>query len=160
MKKRIFSGGYTLPELLITMGIFAILVSLVTINLTYSQQNQTNDTTITTLISDIKEQQLKAMVGDTEGRATPDVYGIYFEANRYTLFHGNTYSASDPTNFVINLNPTLQFIPINKTLLFLKLSGQVSGYSSGANTITLKNTTTNDQKTIRFNQFGIVTQLN
>jgi hypothetical protein len=36
----------------------------------------------------------------------------------------------------------------------------VSGYSSGADTFTLKNGTINQQKTIRINRYGTIIQIN
>jgi prepilin-type N-terminal cleavage/methylation domain-containing protein len=68
--------GFTIIELMIAMGIFVIITSLVTINLLNAQHIASIDSTVTTLIADLKQQQVKAMTGDTEGRGITDQYGI------------------------------------------------------------------------------------
>ncbi|OGK10517.1 hypothetical protein A2767_04620 [Candidatus Roizmanbacteria bacterium RIFCSPHIGHO2_01_FULL_35_10] len=136
-----------------------ILFSLTTINLLNAYGSNTLNTTLSTEQADLKQQQLKAMVGDTEGQSSPDSYGIYFETGRYILFKGMAYSASDPLNFSIDLNRDLQFSSIqlpNSQIVFTKNSGEVSNYNANFDNVTLKNINTNQTKTIRINQYGAV----
>lgn len=153
-------SGFTLPELLVSIGIIGILISLVTINLTYSQRHASVNTTITTLVSDFKEQQIKAMIGDTEGRATSDDYGIYIMSGQYVLFHGATYTPGDLSNRAIPIETTLQFLNPNYAIIFSRISGDVLGYNPLANTIILRDTTNNEQKIIEFNTHGVITSVN
>lgn len=149
--------GFTILELLVTMGIFAVLTSLATINLLGAQHIASIDTTVSTLIADLKQQQIKAMTGDTEGRTAGDQYGIHFETNKYVLFHG-TYNSTDNSNFPVSLDGTLSFTNISDggNIIF----SQGSGESSGLSTITLKDTATNKQKVFSINIYGVVTDVN
>ncbi len=155
--------GFTLIELLLVMTIFSLLALLITVNLLEFKHNSSLSTTINSLIADIKNQQIKAMTGDTEGRGVMDSYGIYFSANSYVLFHGASYSSSDTTNFSASLPDTLQFTGItfpNSSVIFASGSGEIIGFSVGSNTVILKDTQSNVQKTITINRRGAITQVN
>src|SRR3989344_9266975 len=78
------TSGFTLVELMVVMGIFALMLGFTSINLIRPQTQANLDTTVTTLVSDLKEQQIRAMTGDG-----PSDYGVNFEPGRYTLFTGS-----------------------------------------------------------------------
>src|SRR3989338_2423261 len=101
--------GFTLIELLVVLSFFASFFGLATVRLLSSVQKTTSTATLTTLISDIKSQQIKAMTGDTQGTGLNNNYGIYFGNNQYTLFTG-VYSSGNAFNFSIPLGGNLQFI--------------------------------------------------
>lgn len=153
--------GFTFPELVIVMGIVLLLLGFVTINLVKVQNSSSFSTTVDTLITDIKNQQIKAMVGDTEGRSSADSYGIHFSGNQYVLFHGQSYS-SDSSNFSVNLDASLAFssntFP-NGNIIFLQSSGEVSSYSATTNSIVLQTTNGSQSKTITINKYGVVTSV-
>ncbi len=155
--------GFSLIEIVVVLGIMSILVGIATVNLSSLQNNTSLNLTLETLISDIKQQQLKAMVSDTEGRSTAGNYGIYFDTNRYILFSGSVYSASNTTNFIVSLDSNIVFSNVtlpNSTLIFQQISGEVLNYGSTTDTFAITNTTTNDLKTVRFNGLGTVTEIN
>ena len=104
-----FQKGFTFPELIVVIGIITTIFAFSVANLSNTQQRTYLSSNITTLISDIKQQQLKAMNGDTDGSGTISDYGIYFETNKYTIFRGTTYSASDARNYTISLESNIQF---------------------------------------------------
>src|SRR3990167_5666809 len=85
--------GFTLIELALIMGIIAILISFMSINLLKPQTTASTSSTVQILGADIKEQQIKAMSGDSDGESSTDSQGIYFESNRYTLFRGPNYTS-------------------------------------------------------------------
>ena len=152
-------SGFSLPELLLVMTILSVLFGLSGINLLNAYHKNTLNTTLPTLVADLKQQQLKTMVGDTEGQPAQNDYGVYFEQNRYTLFPGTAYSPSDPANFIINLNSDLQFSSIfvpSSQIIFSKGSGEVSNYNPIFDNITLQNIRTDETKTIRINQYGTI----
>lgn len=154
--------GFTLVELMVVMGMIAVLISYSVVNLTTIQHTTYLAATVDTFISDLKQQQLKAMVGDTEGRGVNDYYGISFGTNDYALFHGSSYSASS-SNPVIPLTSGMQFSSVTfpqSRIVFDKGSGEVIGFTVGSNTITLRNTLTNETKTITINRYGVITQIN
>lgn len=152
--------GFTFIELIVVIGIMTTLLGIATTNLLGAQNSASLNTTVDTLISDIRNQQLKALTTDTQGRATTDNYGVYFETDNYVLFHGSIYSPADPSNYKIDYGNQIQASNIsfpNSEIIFSKGNGEISGYTSGSNTITLLNTSTNQQKTIQFNQLGVIT---
>ena len=152
-----FQKGFTLIELIIVMAIFATLVGISTISLLNVKHKSTLNTVVNTFLADLKEQQIKAMVGDTEGSGVVYNYGIHFETSTYTLFHG-TYSSGGTGNFVVPLTDTVQFNSFSQgnSIIFAKGSGEASGMT----TITLIDTVDNNQKTITVNQYGVVTGIN
>ena len=152
-------AGFTLPELLIVMAILSILFGLIAPNLLHFRQRSVINTTVDTLASDLKSQQTKAMVGDTEGSGAISDYGIHFETNKYTLFRGSSYSAGNPSNFDVNLDPSVNFSSINlpsSSVVFSRGSGE-TGLVSGSDTVTLTDSTNNDQKIIQINRYGAIT---
>lgn len=153
--------GFTLVEVILTMSVFLILLGIVTLNLNTARTQATLSTTLETLIADLNQQQIKAMVGDTEGRTEMDTYGIHFATDSYTLFHG-TYSESEPSNFSISLPNTQEVSTTfpNSQIIFLEGSGEISGYNANNNTITVRDTNTGEQRTIEFNRYGVVTRVN
>lgn len=149
-------SGFTLIELLVTMGIFSILASLISINLIKPQTSASTDSQMQTLISDIKSQQLKSMLGATDGGAASKKHGILISQGKYTLFAGDTFSPSDPNNFdvILESNLGLSTTFSTSTLLFEKLSGEVFSFSPGQNTITLTNQSDNSSKAITIGLYG------
>lgn len=151
--------GFTLIELALIMSIIAILISFISINLLKPQTTASIASTATILVSDLKEQQIKAMAGDSEGTATAQAHGIYFEPTRYTLFRGTVFPAGDPSNFTINLETGLSLstsLP-QQQIVFATRSGEAASYTSGSDTITLSHTQGGEQKTITINRYGAIT---
>jgi len=72
--------GFTFPELVIVMGVVAMLFGLVTFNLLKTQNKADVSSGVQTLVSDMKTQQGKAMMG-VANQNNPSSYGIYFENN-------------------------------------------------------------------------------
>lgn len=161
-KNRSATQGITLIEVIIVISIVTTLFSLVFGNILNVRTTTTINTSLTTLIADIKNQQIKSMVGDTEGRGAPDNYGIYFSGSNYSLFHGQTYSSSGSGNFNINADTGYQFtttFPGNQ-VIFASGSGEIVSFTTGLNTISVKNIRTNEMKTLQLNQYGVITSIN
>lgn len=154
-KKR--EAGFTLIEIIITLGIVLMLSGVTTFNLLHTQTAATVDSTVDTLVSDMNNQQLKAMVGVKSTH--PGSYGIYFMQDRYVLFWGSTYDVTSLANFSVPLDQGIMFTGTtfpNNALIFTKLSGEMSGYTPSNNSVTLKSTSGNSQKTITLNRYGVV----
>ena len=157
--KKIFSKienkGFTLVELGVAITVLATLFGIATVSLGSFQQKASIDSAVQTIVTDLKEQQVKAMIGDTEGRPSASAYGIHFEENQYMLFNGAIYSSSDPTNFAVEVPSNLQ-ITTPLDVIFSQRSGELGGTA----VITIANVTNNDQKTIELNRYGVVTGVN
>ena len=155
--------GFTLTELLLVMGISAILLSFGFVNLLGLTRRVYLTTTLNTLISDLRSQQADAMNGYAADGITPDTYGIYFTSASYILFRGNTYNPSDPTNFTVTLSSPLQFTNITfpgNQVVFNQGSGEINGFASGQNALSLTNPQDGQTKTVTLDQFGAVIVVN
>lgn len=147
--------GFTLVELLITIGIATILLGLTTINLVNVQKNTSVGATVDTLIADMRNQQTKAMSGGAEGGN----FGIFFNSsNSYTLFHGSSYVPGDPTNFTVTLDDPISVSSTypGNVIIFSQGNGEVGS----ENTITINNTAGTEQKTLTVNRLGVVKGVN
>lgn len=160
MNRHRAKNGFTLPELLIVMAIFVSLVGLITISLSQTQKRTSVNAIVGVLLSDMRSQQLKAMMGDTEGRSGSDSYGIYFAQDRHVLFHGMSYNPSDNSNFTVELDPAIEYSPVGKTIVFERISGNVATFSAAENTISVVDTQNSDTKIIQFNKYGAIVSVN
>lgn len=143
-------------ELLVVMGIAGLLLSLIVINLIRPQISTAVTGSTDLLVSDLKQQQIRAMSGE-------GVAGIYFEKASYTLFNGLAYSSDDPGNFTVSLPNSLEFTANNfpnSILVFASGSGEVVGYVSGLDSVKIGNPLGGDTRTVKINRYGVVTRVN
>ncbi len=137
-------------ELLVSMGILAIIFAISVIALSTAIPATSQNTAYDILISDLRLQQTKAMANDAS-------YGVHFESNSYTLFQGSSYNPNDPANFAVTLDPTLGFSNISfpgNQIVFLPASGDVSGYLEGENSVLIANSVTNKTTPVKINKYG------
>ena len=152
-------AGFTLVELLLVIGIIAILFTTATINLVNAQHTTTVAAAVDELVADLKVQQTKAMVGTKDTRGNENSYGIHFSSDKYSLFQGTT----DPQSGDFDVTPTGISFTTNLpsgSLVFTQRSGEFRNYVSGTTyTITVKNTNSTDQKVLTINKYGIITSV-
>lgn len=148
--------GFTLIELIVAVGLIIVLVGLTSFNLLSSQRQVVKTGIVEQVVADIRSQQSKAMAGDGTGSA----FGIHFDASSYVLFSGASYNANDNANYVVTLDNNIQFTSTlsNNTLIFTPVSGEVSNYVSGADTITIIDATDSTFHTLHVNSYGVVDQ--
>ena len=142
--------GFTLVELLVSMGILAVLFAITTINISPLPSNTLQTTNLDTLLSDIKSQQSLAMAGNSP-------YGVHFESGSYTMFKGGNYIQGLSANTVISFDSGIVFTDVtfpNSVIVFSAGTGDVSGYTAGADSFTIKSTVTNKSTVIRINKYG------
>ena len=147
-------NGFTLVEMVVVVSLTVTLLSLVILNLVRSQQSVSLTSMEATLLADLRQQQLKSMNGDTEGRSTSDQYGVHFNQKDYVLFHG-TYSSGDTYNTVINLDSNMQFNNPNFDVIFSKIGGEITQ----ATIIDLQDNTNSHIQRTHLNIYGAVTQI-
>jgi prepilin-type N-terminal cleavage/methylation domain-containing protein len=158
-QQNIDSAGFTLIEMIVVLGVLGTLLAFSVTNLVGLQNRTRLATTMTTLISDIQLQRLKAMDGDTEGRGTIDSYGIYFGTSQYVLFHGSTYNASATDNVIVAYDLPVSLSSTTfagSQIVFTKGSGEIASYVSNQNTVTFVNPADNATKQLVFNRFGAI----
>lgn len=161
-QNKTFQKGFTLIESVVAIMIFLTLMGIATVSVLTSRQKAQSNTTLKTIITDLRQQQIKAMVGSTEGSQVGS-YGIFFWANSYTLFHGSAYNPADPSNSVVNLGEGVSITNIlfpQSLVIFATRSGEIVNYSSGSDSITVTTFSTGENKVVRLNQYGVVVQAN
>lgn len=129
-------------ELLVTMAVGAILITIGTVSLLGLQYKTSLTTTVNKITTDIRSQQLQAMNGEKAG--------IYFAPDSYTLI--------GDSNFVVSLDDNLEFSATsftNQTILFNPGSGELSA----GGTVTLKDKTSGEEKTFTINSLGTIYEL-
>lgn len=150
--------GFSLIEISLVMGLVALLLGYMSLNVLNGRNKADLNTVKDTFATDFKNQQTKAMAGDTEGRGTPDTYGIYINSNSYTLFHGSTYTPTEASNFKIDMPNGVSLsttFPQSK-IVFAQGSGEITPFSDSTNTIRISNTSTNETRTIQVNKYGAI----
>jgi prepilin-type N-terminal cleavage/methylation domain-containing protein len=152
-------AGFTLVEVLIVMGLMAVLITMTTISLIRPQTSASIASTVSQLVNDLKAQQLRSMSGNSGSATSAQANGVYVQSGTYTLFKGSTYSAGDADNFAVSVTNgvTLSTTFASTQVVFTKGTGEVTGFSAGANTITVTNATSGQTKTITLNRYGVIT---
>ncbi len=150
-------SGFTFIEMLLVFGVIAILLSISGLTLIRPQTQSALDGETLKIVADIKNQQMSAMIGDTQGGGTPQAYGIFLESNQYTLFRGSSYVPADANNFVVvfptSVQVTSNTLP-SGIIVFNRRSGEVNGFSSPV-AFTLQDTVNLNTKTVTVqNIFG------
>lgn len=159
-----FQRGISIIELIIAMMVLSTIFGLVSLNLLNTKQRTNFNTTLNQLLSDIKLQQVKAMSLSVENNApsTSD-YGIHFESTTYTSFRGSSYVPAASGNFTLSLGDNMVFESVSlpqSVIIFSRQNGEIQSFNPLLNTIVLKNTLNNQQKTIKINRYGVFTQIN
>lgn len=162
-KKTSFTAGFTMVELIIVIGIIGILITLIVVNLS-SFQVKTNISAVTAEVTaSLREQQIRAMTGDTDGTTGSLSFGIHFTQNSYTLFRGTAFIPGESSNFVTTLDPPMEFANItfpNGDIVFGRVHGEVTAYSAATDSIAIRNSQTGEQKTVELNTLGVITATN
>ncbi len=151
--------GFTLVELIVVLGILFSLLAFSVPSLTQNQRQTEIDSAGSLLISDLRNQQIKSMLGDTETAATATSAGIYFQTDRYTLFRGQTYSAQDSGNVVVILDPQFEFTATNfpsSQIVFARGSGEAGNFTSDSYSLTLTDIQSQVSRVITVNKYGVV----
>jgi prepilin-type N-terminal cleavage/methylation domain-containing protein len=157
------SKGLTLIEVIIVIGIIALLASFTGFSLIRSRNTVSLDGVTATIANEIKSQQLNSMNGYTQAGVVNPYYGIYFENNRYILFHTLTYQNDAQGNYPVDLDSDNRFSVINlpyNQIVFASQSGEISNYDPVRNFVSVENVNSSQEKTLYFNHFGVVYDTN
>jgi prepilin-type N-terminal cleavage/methylation domain-containing protein len=154
--------GLTLIEVLLTMSIFAVLLGLVSLSLSNIIPRASLHATGATLIADLRQQQQEAMSGEAQGAAAVIPLGVKFEGSSYVLFQGESFIASLPaTHFRVTVQEPLvveSTFP-NAEVIFASGTGNIKNYSDTSDQVVVRNSETQEQQTITFNRYGIITKV-
>lgn len=150
--------GFTLTELIVIVGIIAILSGLISVNLLGVQHGSSLTSNVTQLLADIHHQRYLALSGVNGISA----HGIHFDNQQYVLFDGATYNAGNPSNAVTTLpqNITLSDIGFpNGTVLFAAETGEIVGFASPSAVVSVMEVNSGRKQTIHLNALGTVVAL-
>jgi prepilin-type N-terminal cleavage/methylation domain-containing protein len=125
--------GFTLTELVVTIGLLLILFTFSSLNLLGTIRRPTEAGIYDVLISDVRSQQIKAMTGKGDG------YGISFTSNSYIL---------TPDNFTVDLPDGYTFTTTPQ-VVFEEGTGETTQVS-----ILLQETRSGETREIRINKYG------
>ncbi len=142
--------AFTLPELLIVLGIAAVLFAIASVTLLRVQRGANLDATTAAMLTDIKSQQTTGMSNSV------GAVGVAFAADGYTLFNGDTFNAADPGNFRVAVEAPLGLttsLPGGE-IVFAAGSGEVVGFTAGSETITITDSSNGATRVLRVNQYG------
>ncbi len=161
MKKN--QSGVTFIELVVVIFIIMTLAWLTSVNLIGAQRKPPLTGSVDQIVTDLRNQQTKAMTGDTGGSTTNSEYGIHFGQTQYILFRGTVFNPSDSLNLAINLPQDFKTTGTTFSggnVIFAKGSGEIVNFVSGQNSVTVLNTQNNELKTIYLNRYGTVYEVN
>lgn len=150
--------GFVLAEIIVVMGIMALLFGIVYIRATNIERHASLPAFTNGLIAELRGQQTKAMSGDAVSGVTL-AQGIHFQTNQYVLFQGSSFDEQNPSNVVVPFPDTISTVSItfpSATIHFAKGSGEILGYSDQTNTVTLGESSTGKQSVITVNRYGSV----
>ena len=122
--------GFTLIEVLVSIGILAVLAGLTVPILASLPTRASLDTSAEGLVSFLRRAQARSVAGWDDGG-----WGVVFFADHYTLFQGASYAARDPLqDELVTLPPTVQLVSgLGSEVTFAR----AEGLSSVEGTLTL-----------------------
>lgn len=139
----IFKKGFTLVELVLVIGILALLIVVslpLAINFYKTRQFDVHENGI---VQALRRAQLKAMSVEEDC-----AFGVHITSDQYVLFRGNSYAMRDSAfDEVFDLPGNLQVSGISE-IVFSKLRG--IPFSTGAITLTIDN----QSEAININEMG------
>jgi prepilin-type N-terminal cleavage/methylation domain-containing protein len=143
--------GFTFIEVVVVMGIVSLLFAISAPDLFKLQDRNVLQNTTTEIVSLLRQQQFNSM-------NSPQVYGVHFEQSKYTLYTGSEFVEGKVENTAHELSYPIAISSVlfpGGDVRFASGSGEIIGYSSTANTITLTDTVHLIEKTIKLNSLGV-----
>jgi hypothetical protein len=131
--------GITLFEVITTIAIFTLLIAFL------SYREREFDVHSKSIVQSLRRAQLQSMVGEKESS-----FGLYFEANYYILFKGNSYSGRDSAFDEVFELPADFLVSGISEIVFSK----IKGIPSDTGDIILSSG--NRSETISINEMGMI----
>ena len=149
---RKYETGFTTIELLMALGILALLITIVfsiSVDVRKSQALQKDTETIVEILREARSDTLSSQ-SDTN-------YGVRFASSTITIFPGSSYSSGNPLNRIFELNASDTILTITLTgggsnVVFNRLTGETS--QNGA--VVVSSPTTSKTKTVTIYKTGLV----
>jgi len=145
--------GFSLIEILIVVSVLTILAGLIAPGFSFFKKQSSLDGATQEIIHALRLAQNKTLASEGDSN-----FGVYFEANKFVIFKGLTYSVSSANNEVYSLDSSLKISSINfggavAYVVFERLTGNTANYGS----LVVEQTSSSSQnKIIYIDQSGIV----
>jgi prepilin-type N-terminal cleavage/methylation domain-containing protein len=144
--------GFTLIEILITVGILGAIVTIILVSFNTfrdSQGLERETETVVEILNQARSQTLSSKNASS--------YGVHFASTSVTFFTGTTYNAADSTNQIYSLTSNNIINSVNLTpggmdVVFNRLTGETN--QNG--TIGLLNQRTSASTTITIYKTGLI----
>ncbi len=145
--------GFSLIEVLIAVSVLTILSGLIAPGFNFFRRQSALDGATQEIIHALRLAQNKTLASEGDSN-----FGVYFEANKFVVFKGLTYSASSPNNEVHNLDSSLSISSVNfggavAYVVFERLTGTTANYGS---LVVRQASDASQNKTIYIDQSGII----
>lgn len=145
--------GFTLIELLLGLVILAIVVTIISLSFSKLNSSQALEKSVASAASIFAEARAKTL-----SAADDSQYGVRIEESQLVLFKGASYSAVDPNNVPLVLNPAVATRNVSlagggTSVVFQRLTGAT--LQSGSFQIYLRAATTTFE-TITISATGLV----
>ena len=142
--------GYTLVELLLTIGVLGILLSIG--GLAFAGIRNSNS--IDSVAAEIRGELMRAQTRSLNGNPA----GVYFEPTRYVYFEGAAYGEGDPGNEEHALSSQMSLASItfdSSTAQFDPLTGYLQVFTDSSRVV-VQSWASGPTRTISVNRWGVV----
>jgi len=116
--------GFSLPEVLIAISIVGGLSALSFVAFSSFSKRDALSSSTKAIVLTLRDARTKTMASVGDSR-----YGVSFSSDRYTLFKGDSFSGSSPSNQVSLLSSLVRASSSRQDFIFERVTGNVS--SSG-----------------------------
>jgi prepilin-type N-terminal cleavage/methylation domain-containing protein len=151
--------GLTLVEILVVVGVLAIIFTLGTVVYgSFAQKDQVLSASreVENLIN---EARTKTIAGFTAGDDQARNFGVYFQSDRYYLFPGTVFDPNNQGNQEFLLPLSIEIKNVNlpgSSVIFEKVSGEVRNYDPVNNWLILASKRSEEEKKLTVNRLGVV----
>ena len=152
VKNRSYKKGFSLSELLISVGVMVLLLGLIfTVFSSFNKKEALSKST-DIVISVLNEARQLTLFSKDDA-----IYGVHFDTNQAVLFKGESYLEGDESNIYFKINPVVEITTINlaeggSEVFFNRLTGETEDY--GSITLSLSGDTSKTSA-ILINQSGL-----
>ncbi len=150
--------GYSLVELIVSIGILAVFFTLGTVVISSWLLQDRLDISIQRIVSLVHEVQAQSWANYSLDGIQGAVHGVHFTDDGLILFSGQTFVEGASANQFFALPEGVEISQVgfvDQELLFTPLTGTVSAYSQSNSDVTVRDKRTADEKRIMFNEYGV-----
>lgn len=123
-------SGWSLVELIVVIAIFGILAVAAFVSFGGFRNAKTLETTVDEAVSLLNEARSKTLSSEDDSQ-----YGVRFENFKMTLFKGDGYSSSSPSNKITAISPLVEISSVSLSgggsdVVFQKINGKTGNFGS------------------------------